>query len=190
MLYHFFEYIQKYYDVPGAGLMQYITFRAAFAIILSLLISLVFGGRIISSLKRLQIGESVRDLGLEGQQAKEGTPTMGGVMIIMAIVIPCLLLAKLDNVYILLMIFTTIWLGLIGGADDYIKVFLKNKDGLSGKTKIFGQVILGIVVAVTMLLSDDVVVRLPLDVAKSGEYEIIKEYSIPVPRVNDVSRVT
>lgn len=190
MLYHFFEYIQKYYDVPGAGLMQYITFRAAFAIILSLLISLVFGGRIISSLKRLQIGESVRDLGLEGQKAKEGTPTMGGVMIIMAIVIPCLLLAKLDNVYILLMIFTTIWLGLIGGADDYIKVFLKNKDGLSGKTKIFGQVILGIVVAVTMLLSDDVVVRLPLDVAKSGEYEIIKEYSIPVPRVNDVSRVT
>lgn len=170
--------------------MQYITFRAAFAIILSLLISLVFGGRIISSLKRLQIGESVRDLGLEGQKAKEGTPTMGGVMIIMAIVIPCLLLAKLDNVYILLMIFTTIWLGLIGGADDYIKVFLKNKDGLSGKTKIFGQVILGIVVAVTMLLSDDVVVRLPLDVAKSGEYEIIKEYSIPVPRVNDVSRVT
>jgi phospho-N-acetylmuramoyl-pentapeptide-transferase len=190
MLYHFFEYIQKYYDIPGAGLMQYITFRAAFAIILSLLISLVFGGRIISSLKRLQIGESVRDLGLEGQKAKEGTPTMGGVMIIMAIVIPCLLLAKLNNVYVLLMIFTTIWLGLIGGADDYIKVFLKNKDGLSGKTKIFGQVILGIVVAVTMLLSDDVVVRLPLDVAKTGNYEIIKEYSIPVPRVNDVSRVT
>lgn len=190
MLYHFFEYVQKYYDIPGVGLMQYITFRAAFAIILSLLISLVFGGRIISSLKRLQIGESVRDLGLEGQKAKEGTPTMGGIMIIMAIVIPCLLLANLNNVYILLMIFTTIWLGLIGGADDYIKVFLKNKDGLSGKTKIFGQVILGIVVAVTMLLSDDVVVRLPLDAAKSGEYEIIKEYSIPVPRVNDVSRVT
>lgn len=190
MLYHFFEYIQKYYDLPGAGLMQYITFRAAFAIILSLVISLVFGGKIISSLKRLQIGESVRDLGLDGQKAKEGTPTMGGLIMIMAILIPCLLLAKLNNVYVLLMLFTTVWLGLIGGADDYIKVFLKNKEGLSGKTKIFGQVILGVVVAITMLLSNDVVVRLPLEVAKSGDYEITKEYSIPMPRVNDVSRVT
>lgn len=170
--------------------MQYITFRAAFAIILSLVISLVFGGKIISSLKRLQIGESVRDLGLDGQKAKEGTPTMGGLIMIMAILIPCLLLAKLNNVYVLLMLFTTVWLGLIGGADDYIKVFLKNKEGLSGKTKIFGQVILGVVVAITMLLSNDVVVRLPLEVAKSGDYEITKEYSIPMPRVNDVSRVT
>jgi phospho-N-acetylmuramoyl-pentapeptide-transferase len=143
MLYHFFDYIDKYYNLPGAGLFQYITFRAAFAIILSLVISLVYGGKIISSLKRLQVGETVRELGLEGQKAKEGTPTMGGIIIIMAILIPCLLLARLDNIYVLLMIFTTIWLGLIGGADDYIKVFLKNKDGLSGKTKIFGQIILG-----------------------------------------------
>jgi len=190
MLYHFFEYIDKYYNVPGAGLFQYITFRAAFAIILSLIISLVFGGKIITKLKRMQIGETVRELGLDGQKAKEGTPTMGGIIIIMAILIPCLLLAKLDNVYIWLMIFTTIWLGLIGGADDYIKVFLKNKDGLSGKTKIFGQVILGLIVGITMLISNDVVIRMPLQEAKAGGFEIIKEYEIPLPRVNDISRMT
>ena len=190
MLYHFFEYVDKYYNVPGAGLFQYITFRAAFAIILSLIISLVFGGKIITKLKRMQIGETVRELGLDGQKAKEGTPTMGGIIIIMAILIPCLLLAKLDNVYIWLMIFTTIWLGLIGGADDYIKVFLKNKDGLSGKTKIFGQVILGLIVGITMLISNDVVIRMPLQDAKAGGYEIIKEYEIPLPRVNDISRMT
>ncbi len=190
MLYHFFEYIDKYYNVPGTGLFQYITFRAAFAIILSLIISLVFGGKIITKLKRMQIGETVRELGLDGQKAKEGTPTMGGIIIIMAILIPCLLLAKLDNVYIWLMIFTTIWLGLIGGADDYIKVFLKNKDGLSGKTKIFGQVILGLIVGITMLISNDVVIRMPLQEAKAGGFEIIKEYEIPLPRVNDISRMT
>jgi len=190
MLYHFFEYIDKYYNLPGAGLFQYITFRAAFAVILSLIISLLYGNRIITALKKMQIGETVRDLGLEGQKAKEGTPTMGGVIIIMAILIPCLLLAKLDNIYILLMIFTTVWLGLIGGADDYIKVFLKNKDGLSGKTKIFGQIFLGLVVGVTMLVSDDVVVRMPLTQAQQGGYEIVKEYSIPIPRVNASSQIT
>ncbi len=190
MLYHFFEYIDKFYNVPGAGLFQYITFRAAVAIILSLIISLVFGGKIITKLKNLQVGETVRELGLEGQKAKEGTPTMGGIIIIMAILIPCLLLAKLNNVYIWLMLFTTIWLGLIGGADDYIKVFLKNKDGLSGKTKIFGQIILGLIVGVTLLISNDVVVRMPLDEAKTGEYEIVKQYQIPLPRVNDISRMT
>ncbi len=189
MLYHFFEYIDKYYNLPGAGLFQYITFRAAFAIILSLLISLVFGGKIISSLKRLQVGETVRELGLEGQKAKEGTPTMGGIIIILAILVPCLLLAKLNNVYILLMIFTTVWLGLIGGADDYIKVFLKNKDGLSGKTKIFGQVFLGLIVGVTMLISDDIVIRMSLEDAKAGGYEIVKEYSTVLPKVNDISRM-
>jgi phospho-N-acetylmuramoyl-pentapeptide-transferase len=190
MLYHFFEYIDKFYNVPGAGLFQYITFRAAVAIILSLIISLIFGGRIINKLKRLQVGETVRELGLEGQKAKEGTPTMGGIIIIMAILIPCLLLAKLDNVYIWLMLFTTVWLGLIGGADDYIKVFLKNKEGLSGKTKIFGQVILGLIVGVTMLVSNDVVLRMPLDEAEAGGYEIVKQYQIPLPRVNDISRMT
>lgn len=190
MLYHFFEYIDKFYNVPGAGLFQYITFRAAFAIILSLIISLIFGGKIINKLKKLQVGETVRELGLEGQKAKEGTPTMGGIIIIMAILIPCILLAKLDNVYIWLMLFTTIWLGLIGGADDYIKVFLKNKDGLSGKTKVFGQIILGLIVGVTMLVSNDVVIRMPLDEAKTGGYEIVKQYQIPLPRVNDISRMT
>jgi len=190
MLYHFFEYIDKYYDLPGAGLFQYITFRAAVAIILSLIISLVFGGKIISSLKRLQIGETVRELGLDGQKAKEGTPTMGGIIIIMAILIPCLLLAKLDNVYILLMLFTTVWLALIGGADDYIKVFLKNKDGLSGKFKIFGQIVLGIIVAITMLVSDQVVIRMTKAEAQAGNYEIVKEYSTVLPRVNDISRMT
>lgn len=190
MLYHFFEYIDKYYNVPGAGLFQYITFRAAFGIILSLIISLVFGGKIISKLKKMQVGETVRELGLDGQKAKEGTPTMGGIIIILAILIPTLLLAKLDNVYIWLMIFTTVWLGLIGGADDYIKVFLKNKDGLSGKTKVFGQVILGLIVGVTMLVSNDVVVRMHLDEAKAGGYEIVKEYEIPLPKVNDISRMT
>jgi phospho-N-acetylmuramoyl-pentapeptide-transferase len=189
MLYHIFEYIDKYYNVPGAGLWQYITFRAAAAILLSLIISLVFGGKIITKLKKLQIGETVRELGLEGQKAKEGTPTMGGIIIILAILIPCLLLARLDNVYILLMIFTTIWLGLIGGADDYIKVFLKNKEGLSGKFKIFGQVVLGTIVGVTMLFSDDVVLRMPLEDAKVGGYEIVKEYEILLPKVNDVSRI-
>jgi len=189
MLYHFFEYIDKYYNLPGAGLFQYITFRAAIAIILSLIISLVFGGRIIRTLRNLQVGETVRELGLEGQKAKEGTPTMGGIIIILAILVPCLLLAKLDNVYILLMIFTTIWLGLIGGADDYIKVFLKNKDGLSGKTKIFGQVILGLIVGITMLVSNDVVIRMPLEEANANGYEVVKEYSTVLPRVNDISRM-
>ncbi len=189
MLYHFFEYIDKYYNVPGAGLFQYITFRAAFGIILSLIISLVFGGKIITRLRNLQVGETVRELGLEGQKAKEGTPTMGGIIIILAILIPCLLLAKLNNVYILLMIFTTVWLGIIGGADDYIKVFLKNKDGLSGKTKIFGQVFLGLIVGITMLVSNDVVVRMPLQEAKDNGYTVVKEYSTVLPRVNDISRM-
>ena len=189
MLYHFFEYIDKYYNLPGAGLFQFITFRAALAIILSLIISLIFGGKIISSLKRLQVGETVRELGLDGQKAKEGTPTMGGIIIIMAILIPCLLLAKLDHVYIILMIFTTIWLGMIGGADDYIKVFKKNKDGLSGKFKIFGQVVLGLIVGVTMLVSDSVVIRMPLEDAKANGYEIVKEYQTVLPRVNDISRM-
>ncbi|MBC7886054.1 MAG: phospho-N-acetylmuramoyl-pentapeptide-transferase [Saprospiraceae bacterium] len=190
MLYHFFEYIDKYYNLPGAGLFQFITFRAAFAIILSLIISLLFGGKIISSLKRFQVGETVRELGLDGQKAKEGTPTMGGIIMILAILIPCVLLAKLDNIYILLMLFTTVWLGLIGGADDYIKVFLKNKQGLSSKFKIFGQVVLGLIVGVTMLNSDDVVIRMPLQEAKANGYEIVKEYPIVLPRVNDISRMT
>ncbi len=171
-------------------MFQYITFRAGFAIILSLTISLIFGGRIIKILKNMQIGETVRELGLDGQKAKEGTPTMGGIIIIMAILIPCLLLANLTNVYIWLMVFTTIWLGLIGGADDYIKVFKKNKEGLSGRTKVFGQIVLGLIVSIVMLNSNDVVIRMTSEDAKAGNYNIVKEYQIPLPQVNDITRLT
>lgn len=158
MLYHLFELI-KNWDIPGLGIMQYITFRAAAAIILSLVITMVFGKRIIRFLQRKQIGEEVRDLGLEGQLQKKGTPTMGGLIIIASILIPTLLFARLDNTYIWLMIITTIWLGLIGFIDDYIKVFLKDKKGLAGKFKILGQISLGLIVVGTLYFSDDVLVR-------------------------------
>src|ERR1700741_88235 len=133
MLYYLFEYLHKHYGLPGAGVFQYISFRAAMAVITSLLISMLFGKRIINMLLKAQVGETVRDLGLEGQKEKQGTPTMGGVIIIAAILIPTLLFARLHNVYIILMIVSTIWLGLIGFLDDYIKVFKKNKEGLAGR---------------------------------------------------------
>ncbi|MFT5763372.1 MAG: phospho-N-acetylmuramoyl-pentapeptide-transferase, partial [Saprospiraceae bacterium] len=153
----------------GAGLYKYISFRAGVALIISLLISMVFGGKIIKYLKRLQIGETVRDLGLDGQKEKEGTPTMGGVIIIMSILIPCLLMADLENDYIILMLVATTWMGIIGFTDDYIKVFKKDKDGLSGKFKILGQVGLGIIVALTMLFSDQMIVRMtPQEWDKKG----------------------
>ncbi|MBN2262624.1 MAG: phospho-N-acetylmuramoyl-pentapeptide-transferase [Prolixibacteraceae bacterium] len=158
MLYHLFELI-KHWDIPGLGIMQYITFRAAAAVILSLVITMVFGKRIIRFLQRKQIGEEVRDLGLEGQLQKKGTPTMGGLIIIASILIPTLLFARLDNTYIWLMIITTIWLGLIGFIDDYIKVFLKDKKGLAGKFKILGQISLGLIVVGTLYFSNDVLVR-------------------------------
>ncbi|MCL4129703.1 UNVERIFIED_CONTAM: hypothetical protein GTU68_014787 [Idotea baltica] len=154
MLYYLFDYIENHYNLPGAGVFQFVTFRAAAAIILSLLISLVLGNRIIRYLKRLQIGESIRDLGLAGQQEKEGTPTMGGVIILLAILLPCLLFARLDNIYIILMLVVTVWMGVIGFTDDYIKVFKKDKQGLHGKFKILGQVILGLIVGVTMLYTN------------------------------------
>ena len=160
MLYYLFEYLETELGIPGAGLFQYISFRSGLAIILSLIISIVFGKRIISSLKRLQVGESVRDLGLEGQKEKEGTPTMGGVIIFLAIMVPTLLLADLSNIYIIIMLVSTVWLTAIGFADDYIKVFKKNKDGLKGRFKIYGQVGLGLLVGLTMLFHDDIVVRL------------------------------
>lgn len=158
MLYYLFDILEKY-DIPGAGMFQYLSFRASFSIILSLFISLIYGKRIIHYLQRQQIGEEVRELGLEGQMQKKGTPTMGGVIIIISIVIPVLLLADLGNVYIQLMLITTVWLGFIGFVDDYIKVFKKNKEGLAGKFKILGQVILGLIVGLTLYLSDDVLVR-------------------------------
>lgn len=159
MLYHLFTYLDKAYDIPGAGMFQYISFRAAFSAILSLIISLLYGKRIINYLKRKQIGETIRPLGLEGQSEKAGTPTMGGLIILGAILIPTLLFARLDNIYILLMLFATIWLGFIGFLDDYIKVFRKNKEGLAGKFKILGQVIAGIVIGGTLYLNSGVVIR-------------------------------
>ncbi len=159
MLYHLFKYLDEVYDLPGSGMFQYISFRAAAAIILSLLIVIIFGRRIIDFLRRRQIGEDIRDLGLEGQLQKKGTPTMGGVIILLAILVPMLLFGKLDNVYVQLLLVSTVWLGLIGGLDDYIKVFRHRKEGLKGRFKIVGQVGLGIIVGTTMWLSPQIVVR-------------------------------
>lgn len=158
MLYYLFKYLE-HFDVPGAGVFQYISFRTSMTIITSLIISLVFGRRIIYLLQRKQIGESIRDLGLEGQMQKKGTPTMGGIIILASILIPVLLFGDLLNVYVQLMLITTIWLGSVGFLDDYIKVFKKKKEGLRGKFKIAGQVLLGLLVGFTMYFSDDIVVR-------------------------------
>lgn len=157
MLYNLFEYLNEL-DFPGAGVFQYITFRAGMAIILSLIISMVLGGKIITLLRKLQVGESVRDLGLEGQKEKEGTPTMGGLIILSAIIIPTILFARLDNIYIVLLLISTVWLGAIGFLDDYIKVFKKNKKGLHGKAKVIGQIGIGLIVGWVMFFHEDVVV--------------------------------
>ena len=159
MLYHLFKYLDEAYNLPGSGMFQYLSFRAAAAIILSLLIVIIFGRRIIDFLRRKQIGEDIRDLGLQGQLQKKGTPTMGGVIILIAILVPMLLVGNLNNIYIQLMLVSTVWLGLIGGLDDYIKVFRHRKEGLKGRFKIVGQVGLGIIVGTTMCMSSDIVVR-------------------------------
>lgn len=159
MLYHLFQYLEEIFTFPGVRLFNYISFRAGLAFILALLLSTLLGRRIIDYLQKKQIGETIRDLGLEGQMSKKGTPTMGGLIIIIAILIPTLFLANLTNIYIILMLITTVWLGLIGFLDDYIKVFLKNKEGLSGKFKIVGQVGLGLIVGLTMYLSPSAVIR-------------------------------
>lgn len=159
MLYHLFRYLDEAYNLPGSGMFQYISFRAAVAIILALLIVIIFGRSIIDFLRRQQIGEEIRDLGLDGQLKKKGTPTMGGLIILVAILVPTLLFGRLDNVYVQLMLVSTVWLGLIGGLDDYIKVFRHKKEGLKGRFKIVGQVGLGIIVGTTMWLSPEIVVR-------------------------------
>ncbi len=159
MLYYFFDYIEKNFDLPGAGLFQYISFRAGAAALLSLIITITFGKNLINYLRKKQVGEDIRDLGLEGQIQKKGTPTMGGLIIIAAILIPTLLMARLDNVYVILLIATTLWLGFIGFLDDYIKVFKKNKEGLAGRFKIVGQVTIGIIVGLTLYFNDNVVIR-------------------------------
>jgi phospho-N-acetylmuramoyl-pentapeptide-transferase len=158
MLYALFDLL-KPYDLPGAGLFSYLTFRAALAILLSLTISLAFGGRLIKLLRKLQVGETVRDLGLEGQLSKAGTPTMGGLIILAAIIIPVLLVADLGNIYIQLLLLTTVWMGAIGFADDYIKVFRKNKQGLRGIFKVIGQVTLGLVVGAVLAFHPDVTMK-------------------------------
>jgi phospho-N-acetylmuramoyl-pentapeptide-transferase len=178
MLYELFKWLEDCCDIPGAGLFQFITFRAGLAVVISLLISMVWGGSIVRYLKRLQIGETVRDLGLEGQKQKEGTPTMGGVIIIMAILFPCLLMADLGNVYILLMLLATTVMGAIGFLDDYIKVFRKNKEGLSGKFKIMGQVLFGLIIGLAMMFSEDIVVRVDLATAQEKNYEVVKMVTI------------
>lgn len=159
MFYYLFEYLDKHYDLIGAGVFRFISFRAGMAMLFSLMIALLFGRKLIDYLRYLQVGESIRDLGLTGQMEKKGTPTMGGLMIIGCILIPTLLFAKIDNVYVILMIVCTVWMGMIGFLDDYIKVFKKNKEGLEGKFKIVGQVGLGLLVALVLYFNDSVTIR-------------------------------
>jgi len=171
MLYYLFQYLESQFSLPGASVFQFITFRAASAFILSLLISSIYGKIIIDFLRKLQVGETVRDLGLEGQKQKSGTPTMGGIIIILATLVPVLLLAKPDNIYVIILITTTLWMGFIGFIDDYIKVFKKDKAGLSGKLKILGQVGLGIIVGSMLYFNDNVVIKEQLPV----EQQIVQE---------------
>ena len=167
MLYYLFDYLEKTYHIPGAGLFQFLTFRAGLAIGFSLLIAAIFGKKIINYLRKKQVGETIRDLGLEGQIEKGGTPTMGGIIIIMATIIPTLLFAKLENIYVILLLVTTIWMGVIGFIDDYIKIFKKNKEGLSGKFKVIGQVGLGLIVGATMYFHEDITIKRHKDVPKN-----------------------
>jgi len=166
MLYYLFDYLDKAFDIPGTGVFKYITFRSGVAIILSLLISTIFGKTIINFLRKQQIGETVRELGLQGQNEKSGTPTMGGIIIILATLVPVLLLAKLNNIYILLMVVTTVWMGIIGFLDDYIKVFKRDKEGLKGRFKVIGQVGLGLIVGFILYFHPAVTVR--MDTVKPG----------------------
>ena len=172
MLYYLFQYLNKL-DFPGAGMMQYVSFRSAMALVFSLFISTIIGRRIIQKLQVYQIGETIRNLDLEGQYSKRGTPTMGGIIIIIAILIPILLFGMLDNVYIILMIVSTIWLGILGFTDDYIKVFRKDKEGLKGKFKIIAQLGLGLIVGMTMYMSDDIVVRENIETRVGDNIEMV-----------------
>jgi phospho-N-acetylmuramoyl-pentapeptide-transferase len=169
MLYYLFEYLEKEFQFPGASLFGFITFRAATAIILSLLISTIFGKRIIRFLQEKQMGETIRDLGLAGQAEKAGTPTMGGIIIILATLVPVILLARLDNIYIILLIVTTVWMGIIGFLDDYIKKFKNNKDGLKGRFKVLGQVGLGLIIGATLYFHDDVTIKEKLPITQQQE---------------------
>lgn len=183
MLYYLFNYLKVRFDLSGAGLFQYITFRAAMAIILSLLISMVWGKGIVGFLRRRQIGETIRELGLEGESGKKGTPTMGGLIILAAILIPTLLFARIGNVYVILMLVSTVWLGLIGFLDDYIKVFRRNKRGLAGRFKLMGQVGLGLIVGATLYFNSHVVVERELiGTQKLNAFEQVVKDSVTVNR--------
>ncbi|CCG54228.1 Phospho-N-acetylmuramoyl-pentapeptide-transferas e [Flavobacterium indicum GPTSA100-9 = DSM 17447] len=177
MLYYIFKYLDQTFDFPGAGVFQYITFRSGLAIILSLLISTIYGKKIINFLRKQQVGETVRELGLEGQVQKAGTPTMGGIIIILSTLIPVLLLAKLDNIYIILLLITTVWMGLIGFLDDYIKVFKKDKEGLKGIFKVIGQVGLGLIVGTVLYFHPSVTIKEDVTVTKQGIHSVIKSTS-------------
>lgn len=177
MLYYLFNYLDQI-DIPGAGMFKYISFRSGMALLLSLIISTLIGRRIIDKLQYLQIGETVRNLGLEGQMSKKGTPTMGGIIIIIAILVPVLLFARLDNIYLVLMVITTLWLGTLGFADDYIKVFKKNKEGLRGKFKIIAQVGLGLIVGLTLFLSPEVVIKENSEVRNNNVIEDVRYHTV------------
>jgi phospho-N-acetylmuramoyl-pentapeptide-transferase len=188
MLYYLFHYIETNFNLPGAGLFQYISFRAGAAAVISLLITITFGKALINFLRRRQVGEEIRNLGLEGQAQKKGTPTMGGIIIIAAILVPTLLFAQIHNVYVVLLITTTVWLGLIGFIDDYIKVFKKNKEGLAGKFKIVGQVGIGLIVGLTLYFNENVVVRevkpatvQASSITESTDYTDVKSTRTTVP---------
>lgn len=183
MLYYLFDYLEQL-NFPGAGIFQYISFRAGVAVILSLWLTTVVGKRLIKLLQKQQIGETIRDLGLEGQMSKKGTPTMGGLIIIAGILLPILLIGKLDNIYLILMIVTTVWLGAMGFIDDYIKVVKKNKEGLAGRIKIIGQVGLGIIIGVTMWQCDDVVVRKNIPVYEQSTNMVVAQQTIDVKATN------
>ncbi len=174
MLYDLFNYLNTI-DIPGAGMFQYISFRSTLAFVISLFIAMIIGRKIINKLQKLQIGETIRDLSLEGQLSKKGTPTMGGIIIIIATLIPCLLVGRLNNIYMILMLVTTVWLGVLGFADDYIKVIKKNKEGMKGKFKIIGQVGLGLIVGLTLYLSPDAVIREKSEIQKTTETTITTE---------------
>ena len=176
MLYYLFEYLEKHYSLVGAGLFQYITFRSAMAFIVSLLFSTIYGKQIINFLQRKQVGESVRDLGLTGQIEKAGTPTMGGIIIILATLIPVILFAKLENIYIIILIVTMLWMGTIGFVDDYIKIFRKNKEGLKGRFKILGQVTLGVFVGAMLYFNPQVTIKQKLPV----KYQYVTENGTPI----------
>jgi phospho-N-acetylmuramoyl-pentapeptide-transferase len=172
MLTYLFEYLEKQYQLPGASLFQFSTFRAGMAILFSLIIATAYGKRIIVFLQKKQVGESIRDLGLEGQKQKAGTPTMGGIIIILATLIPVLLFAKLDNIYIILLIFTTLWMGVIGFVDDYIKVFKKNKEGLKGRFKVLGQIVLGLIVGAVLYFHPEVTMRDHSKTTITSDYKV------------------